>query len=278
MVIDGRGISNKIKAEVKEEAAALRAQGIVPALAVVLVGEDPASKIYVGNKRKACEYTGIKSLSYKLPADAGEAELLGLIDTLNKSREVSGILVQLPLPGHMDEDKVINAIDPDKDVDCFHPVNVGRLWTGNPYFLPCTPAGVIELIKRSGFSISGKNCVVIGRSNIVGKPTAALLLQENGTVTMCHSKTQNLKEICLGADIIVVAVGQPKMLTGDMVKPGAIVIDVGMNRNEEGKLCGDAEFDAIVGHAAGISPVPGGAGLMTVAMLMKNCIKAARSM
>lgn len=272
--IDGLKISAEVKAEVKEEVGRLAEIGVVPCLAVVLVGDDPASKIYVANKQKACEAVGIKSLSYILPEDTEQDELDELIESLNESGEVNGILVQLPLPKHLDEDRVIKLISPKKDVDCFHPYNVGRLWTGDPFFLPCTPAGVIELIKRSGFEIEGKDCVVIGRSNIVGKPVSALLQAENGTVTMCHSKTKNLGEICKRADIIVVATGHPNTLTADMVKNGAVIIDVGINRKPDGKLCGDADYENISKKGVAMTPVPGGVGPMTIAMLMKNCVKA----
>ena len=275
-MIDGKLISAEIKAEAAEEAAALKAQGIEPCLAVVLVGDNSASKVYVSNKQKACEAVGIKSVSHVLPGETTEEELLKLIDELNADKSVHGILVQMPVPKHIDDRKVIMAISPDKDVDCFHPVNVGYLHTGAKGFLPCTPAGIIELIKRSGHSIEGKNCVIIGRSNIVGKPVAMLLMQENGTVTICHSKTKDLAGICRGADIIVSATGKVNTVTADMVKEGAIIIDVGMNRNAEGKLCGDVDFENVKEVAGAITPVPGGVGPMTIAMLMKNCNTAAR--
>ena len=275
-LIDGKLISAEIKAEAAEEAAALKEQGIEPCLAVVLVGDNSASKVYVSNKQKACEAVGIKSVSHVLPEATTEEELLNLIDELNADKSVHGILVQMPVPKHIDDRKVIMAISPDKDVDCFHPVNVGYLHTGAKGFLPCTPAGIIELIKRSGHAIAGKNCVVIGRSNIVGKPVAMLLMQENGTVTICHSKTQDLAGICRGADIIVSATGKVDTVTADMVKEGAIIIDVGMNRNAEGKLCGDVDFENVKEVAGAITPVPGGVGPMTIAMLMKNCNTAAR--
>ena len=275
-LIDGKLISAEIKAEAAEEAAALKAQGIEPCLAVVLVGDNSASKVYVSNKQKACEAVGIKSVSHVLPGETTEEELLKLIDELNADKSVHGILVQMPVPKHIDDRKVIMAISPDKDVDCFHPVNVGYLHTGAKGFLPCTPAGIIELIKRSGHSIEGKNCVIIGRSNIVGKPVAMLLMQENGTVTICHSKTKDLAGICRGADIIVSATGKVNSVTADMVKEGAIIIDVGMNRNAEGKLCGDVDFENVKEVAGAITPVPGGVGPMTIAMLMKNCNTAAR--
>ena len=264
----------EIKQEVKKEVEKLQKNGVFPCLAVVLVGENSASKVYVNNKKKACEVCGISSLSYELPESTTEAELLELIQKLNEDKKINGILVQLPLPKHIDESKVILAISPEKDVDCFHPQNVGALHTGGKGFLPCTPAGILELIKRSGYDITGKECVVIGRSNIVGKPVAMLLLKENGTVTICHSKTKNLPEVCKRADIIVVATGKRNTLTKDMVKEGAIVIDVGMNRNEEGKLCGDVDFENVKEKVEAITPVPGGVGPMTIAMLMKNCLTA----
>ena len=275
-LIDGKLISAEIKAEAAEEAAALKAQGIEPCLAVVLVGDNSASKVYVSNKQKACEAVGIKSVSHVLPGETTEEELLKLIDELNADKSVHGILVQMPVPKHIDDRKVIMAISPEKDVDCFHPVNVVYLHTGAKGFLPCTPAGIIELIKRSGHSIEGKNCVIIGRSNIVGKPVAMLLMQENGTVTICHSKTKDLAGICRGADIIVSATGKVDTVTADMVKEGAIIIDVGMNRNAEGKLCGDVDFENVKEVAGAITPVPGGVGPMTIAMLMKNCNTAAK--
>ena len=273
-IIDGKAISLEIKQEVKKEVEKLQKNGVFPCLAVVLVGENSASKVYVNNKKKACEVCGISSLSYELPESTTEAELLELIQKLNEDKKINGILVQLPLPKHIDESKVILAISPEKDVDCFHPQNVGALHTGGKGFLPCTPAGILELIKRSGYDITGKECVVIGRSNIVGKPVAMLLLCENGTVTICHSKTKNLPEVCKRADIIVVATGKRNTLTKDMVKEGAIVIDVGMNRNEEGKLCGDVDFENVKEKVEAITPVPGGVGPMTIAMLMKNCLTA----
>ena len=274
--IDGKAISDQIKEEAASEAQALQRQGIIPCLAVVLVGNDPASMVYVNNKKKACEKVGILSRSYELPEDTEEKDLLALVEQLNMDNSDHGVLVQLPLPPQMDEEKVILAVDPKKDVDCFHPLNVGSLHTGQKGFLPCTPAGVLELIERSGHTIEGKRCVVIGRSHNVGKPTAMLLLQKNGTVTICHSKTKDLKGICKEADILVSAVGKLHTVTKDMVKEGAVVIDVGMNRNENGKLCGDVDFDDVCEVAGAVSPVPGGVGLMTVAMLMKNCITAAK--
>lgn len=274
--IDGKAISDQIKEEAALEAQKLQRQGITPCLAVVLVGNDPASIVYVNNKKKACEKVGILSRSYELPEDTEEKDLLALVEQLNMDDSVHGVLVQLPLPPQIDEEKVILAVDPKKDVDCFHPLNVGLLHTGQKGFLPCTPAGVLELIERSGHTIEGKRCVVIGRSHNVGKPTAMLLLQKNGTVTICHSKTKDLKGICKEADILVSAVGKLHTVTKDMVKEGAVVIDVGMNRNENGKLCGDVDFDEVCEVAGAVSPVPGGVGLMTVAMLMKNCITAAK--
>jgi methylenetetrahydrofolate dehydrogenase (NADP+)/methenyltetrahydrofolate cyclohydrolase len=273
-IIDGKKISLEIKDEVKAKAEALKAKGIEPCLAVILVGENPASQVYVRNKKKACEYCGIKSLSYELPESTTEEELLALVDELNNSKECNGILVQLPLPKHIDEDKVLLRIKPEKDVDGFHPYNVGLLSIGNADLKACTPAGCIELIKRSGVDISGKNCVVVGRSNIVGKPVGMLLMAENGTVTTCHSRTKNMAEICKQADILVVAIGKEKFVTGDMVKEGAVVIDVGINRMENGKLCGDVDFESAEKKAGWITPVPGGVGPMTIAMLMNNCIVA----
>lgn len=274
--IDGKAISDQIKEEAALEAQELQRQGITPCLAVVLVGNDPASMVYVNNKKKACEKVGILSRSYELPEDTEEKDLLALVEQLNMDKSVHGVLVQLPLPPQIDEEKVILAVDPKKDVDCFHPLNVGLLHTGQKGFLPCTPAGVLELIERSGHTIEGKRCVVIGRSHNVGKPTAMLLLQKNGTVTICHSKTKDLNGICKEADILVSAVGKLHTVTKDMVKEGAVVIDVGMNRNENGKLCGDVDFDDVCEVAGAVSPVPGGVGLMTVAMLMNNCITAAK--
>lgn len=274
--IDGKAIADEIKKEAAAEAAALKAQGVEPCLAVILVGNDSASQVYVNNKKKACEAVGIRSVSYTLDENAEESELLQLVDTLNLDSSVHGILVQLPLPEHMDETKVIVAISPEKDVDCFHPMNVGRLTSGLDGFLPCTPAGVIEILKRTGHDIAGKNCAIIGRSNLVGKPLALLMTRENATVTLCHSKTQNLAEVCRRADILVSAAGKAGLVTGDMVKDGAVVIDVGMNRNAEGKLCGDVVYDEAAEKASAVTPVPGGVGLMTVAMLMKNCIHAAK--
>lgn len=275
-LINGKEISAKVKADVAKETEALAELGITPGLAVVIVGDNPASRVYVNNKKKACEEVGFYSEEYALPAETTQEELMSLIHKLNEKCDIDGILVQLPLPDHLDEKAVIEAISPKKDVDAFHASNVGKIMIGDYKFLPCTPAGVMELIKSTGIEVSGKNCVVIGRSNIVGKPMAMLLLHENGTVTICHSKTKNLKEICKGADILVAAVGKAKFVTADMVKDGAVVIDVGMNRNEDGKLCGDVDFDSVEPIASYITPVPGGVGPMTIAMLMRNTLTAAK--
>lgn len=274
VIIDGKKISQEIKDEVKAKAEQLKAAGIEPCLAVILVGEDPASRVYVRNKKRACEYCGIKSLSYELPESTTEEELLALVDKLNNDKSCNGILVQLPLPKHINEEKVLLKIKPEKDVDGFHPYNVGLLSIGSADLKACTPAGCIELIKRSGIDICGKNCVVVGRSNIVGKPVGMLLLAENGTVTTCHSKTKNMAEVCANADILVVAIGKEKFIKADMIKEGAVIIDVGINRMEDGKLCGDVDFDEAVTKAGYITPVPGGVGPMTIAMLMNNCITA----
>lgn len=274
-ILDGKLVSQRIKNELKEKVADMKEKGVSVGLAVVIVGDDPASRIYVNSKKKACEEIGIYSEEHALPKATSEQELLALVDKLNHDDKIDGILVQLPLPSHIDEKKIINAIDPKKDVDAFHPVNVGKIMIGDFDFLPCTPAGVMELIAESGIEITGKNCVVIGRSNIVGKPQAMLLLHKNGTVTICHSKTKNLKEIVKNADIVVAAVGVPQMVTGDMIKEGAVVIDVGMNRLENRKLVGDVNFEECEKKAAAITPVPGGVGPMTIAMLMKNTVKAA---
>lgn len=273
-LIDGKAIAQEIKNECKEKAAFLKEQGITKTLAVIQVGSDPASSVYVRNKKNACAFVGIESLSYELPDTTSEEELLSLIRELNDNSKVNGILVQLPLPSHIDEDKVIQTISPTKDVDGFHIQNAGALATGEKGFVPCTPLGVIELLKRSNISIEGKHCVVLGRSNIVGKPMAQLLLKENGTVTICHSKTTNLKELTRQADILVVAIGKPKFVDASFVKEGAVVIDVGIHRNENNKLCGDVNFDDVAPHTSAITPVPGGVGPMTIAMLMKNCIDA----
>lgn len=273
-MIDGKLISAQIKDEVKEKVAALKAQGITVCLAVIQVGDDPASSVYVGNKKKACAYVGIESLSYELPIQTSQEELLALISELNQKSEVNGILVQLPLPGHIDEDAVIRAIDPKKDVDGFHPQSVGALCIGQQGYVSCTPAGIIELLKRSDIEIAGKECVVIGRSNIVGKPMAILLLRENGTVTVTHSRTRDLKEVTRRADILVVAIGRPKMITREYVKEGAVVIDVGIHRNENNKLCGDVDYEDVSAVCSAITPVPGGVGPMTIAMLMYNCVRS----
>lgn len=275
-LIDGKAVSARVKGEVAKEIAELKEKGIEAGLAVVIVGNNQASRVYVNNKKKACAEVGIASYEYALPEETTEAELLELVNKLNADPKVNGILVQLPLPKQINENAVINAIVPEKDVDAFHPRNVGHIMIGDYQFLPCTPAGVMELIAETGIDPAGKNCVVIGRSNIVGKPMAMLLLHKNGTVTICHSKTKNLKEICANADILVAAVGRAGFVTGDMVKEGAVVIDVGMNRNEQGKLCGDCAFDECAEKAAYITPVPGGVGPMTIAMLMKNTLTAAK--
>ncbi|MDD7402843.1 MAG: bifunctional methylenetetrahydrofolate dehydrogenase/methenyltetrahydrofolate cyclohydrolase FolD [Butyribacter sp.] len=274
-LIDGKKISQEIKDELKEKVAKLKEDGISISLAVIQVGNNPASTVYVGNKKKACAYVGIESLAYELPEETTEEELLQLVQELNEKKEVNGILVQLPLPGHIDEDKVIQAISPAKDVDGFHPQSVGALSIGQKGFVSCTPAGIIELLKRSGIAIDGKECVIVGRSNIVGKPMALLLLRENGTVTVCHSHTADLKEVTRRADILVVAIGKAKMIDADYIKEGAVVIDVGMDRDENGKLCGDVDFESAKEKAGAITPVPGGVGPMTIAMLMNNCVESA---
>ncbi len=277
-LIDGKAISQQIKDELKEKTALLKEQGTEVTLAVILVGEDPASQVYVRNKKKACEYIGFNSLSYELSAETTQEELLKLIDELNNKKDVDGILVQMPLPRHIDEKTVIDAIDPSKDVDGFHPMNVGALCIGEEGFVSCTPAGVIQLLKRGckDLDISGKECVIVGRSNIVGKPMALLMLRENATVTVAHSRTADLKEVCRRADILIAAVGKAKMIKGDYIKEGAVVIDVGINRNEEGKLCGDVDFAAVEPIASAITPVPGGVGPMTRAILMRNTLTAAK--
>ena len=275
-IIDGKKVSDEVKAQVAKETELLKSKGIVPGLAVVIVGDDPASRVYVNNKKKACELVGFKSEEYALPAQTTQQELLDLVKTLNDKKDINGILVQLPLPEHLDEKQVIEAINPIKDVDAFNAVNVGKIMIGDYDFLPCTPAGVMEMLSYYNIPVSGKNCVVIGRSNIVGKPMAMLLLHQNGTVTICHSKTRNLKEICAGADILVAAVGIPKFVKADMVKEGAVVIDVGMDRDENGKLCGDVDFDDVKEKTSYITPVPGGVGPMTIATLMKNTLKACK--
>ena len=273
-IIDGKAISLAVKDEIKAKTEELAAKGITVTLAVILVGEDPASQVYVKNKKKACEYCGIRSLSYELPADTTEEKLLELIEELNTRDDVNGILVQLPLPSGINEDRVLDAISPLKDVDGFHPVNVGKLSIGKKGYVSCTPAGVIQLLKRSGIEISGKECVVVGRSNIVGKPMAMLLLRENGTVTVAHSRTSDLREVTKRADILVVAIGKPKFIDATYVKDGAVVIDVGIHRNEDGKLCGDVDYDSVEPVASAITPVPGGVGPMTIAMLMYNCLSS----
>ncbi|MCR4922477.1 MAG: bifunctional methylenetetrahydrofolate dehydrogenase/methenyltetrahydrofolate cyclohydrolase FolD [Lachnospiraceae bacterium] len=273
VIIDGKAVSKRIKDELKELVANKKAQGKTACLAVIQVGNDPASSVYVNNKKKACEYIGIGSKSYELKEETSQEELLSLIDSLNEDDDVSGILVQLPLPGHINEDTVIRRISPKKDVDGFHPMSVGALSIGEDGFVSCTPQGVIELLKRYDIEISGKECVVVGRSNIVGKPMAMLLLRENGTVTLCHSKTRDLKAVCKRADILVVAVGKPKLIDHEYVKEGAVVIDVGIHRMENGKLCGDVDYEDVYDLCSAITPVPGGVGPMTIAMLMKNCCK-----
>ncbi len=273
-LIDGKAISQEIKAELKEKVESLRQQGIEICMAVIQVGSDAASSVYVNNKEKACAYIGIRSLAYRLPEETTEEELLKLVRELNAREDVNGILVQLPLPRQINEEKILLTIDPSKDVDGFHPMNVGNLSIGRPGFVSCTPAGVIQLLKRSGIEIEGKECVVLGRSNIVGKPMAMLLLRENATVTVCHSRTRNLKEITRRADILIVAVGKPKFIDADYVKEGAVVIDVGIHRNEDHKLCGDVDFESVASHVSAITPVPGGVGPMTIAMLMNNCVES----
>ena len=271
-IIDGKKISKEIKDELKEKVSALAAEGIEKCLAVIQVGADPASSVYVNNKKKACEYIGIRSLAYELPAETTEEELLELIRELNGRADVNGMIVQLPLPAQINEERVLLAIDPAKDVDGFHPMSVGNLSIGRPGFVSCTPAGIIQLLKRSGIEISGKECVVIGRSNIVGKPMGMLLLRENGTVTICHSRTKDLRQVCKRADILVVAIGKPLFIDETYVKEGAVVIDVGIHRDENNKLCGDVDFERVAPHCSAITPVPGGVGPMTIAMLMSNCV------
>jgi len=274
-ILDGKMVSQRIKDELKAEVAELKEKGINPGLAVIIVGDDPASRVYVNNKKKACEQIGVYSEEYALPAETSEQELLELIEKLNNDKKINGILVQLPVPKHINEETIINAIDPKKDVDAFHPVNVGKIMVGNFDFVPCTPAGVMELIKESGIDVCSKECVVVGRSNIVGKPQAMLLLHQNGTVTICHSRTKDLSEKTRQADILIAAVGIPEFIKGDMIKPGAVVIDVGINRIADKKLVGDVEFESAEKVASAITPVPGGVGPMTIAMLMKNTVKAA---
>lgn len=274
LLIDGKNISSIIKEELKEKVTHLKEQGIEITLAVIQVGSDPASSVYVGNKKKACEYIGIQSRSYELPETTSQEELLNLVKDLNEDIRVNGILVQLPLPKQIDEDIILQNITPEKDVDGFHPQNVGKLSIGQKGFLSCTPAGILQLLKRSNIEIEGKECVIIGRSNIVGKPMALLMLRENATVTICHSRTRNLKEIARRADILIVAIGKPKFVNREFVKPGAVVIDVGIHRMENHKLCGDVDFDDVIDLVSAITPVPGGVGPMTIAMLMNNCVDA----
>lgn len=273
-IIDGKKISQEIKDELKEKVAKLKEQGKDVALAVIQVGNDPASSVYVNNKKKACAYIGIESLAYELPEETTEQELTELVEKLNADDKVNGILVQLPLPKHINEETIIQTISPKKDVDGFHMQSVGALCVGAKGYVSCTPLGILELLKRSGIEIAGKHCVVIGRSNIVGKPMALLLLRENGTVTVCHSKTKDLKEITRQADILVAAIGKPKFVDETYVKEGAVVIDVGIHRNEQNKLCGDVDFDKVAPHTSAITPVPGGVGPMTIAMLMNNCVSS----
>ena len=276
-IIDGKAISAQIKQEVADKVALMKKDGKEVCLAVIIVGEDPASKIYVANKKRACEQLGICSREYALSGEATQQEVIDLINKLNADSKVNGILCQLPLPKHMDESVVTGAIVPHKDVDGFHPVNAGKLLRGEEALLPCTPAGIIQMLERENIDIAGKSCVVIGRSNIVGKPAALLMLSKNATVTVCHSKTANLKEVCVGADILISAIGRPKFVTAEMVKQGAVVIDVGINRNDEGKVCGDVDYDAVSKKASAITPVPGGVGPMTIAMLMHNTLIAAQN-
>ena len=275
-LISGKEISLSVKERVAEEVKDLKKNGIEPCLAVILVGDDPASKVYVNNKKKACEFCGIRSLEYLLPADASQEELNSLVEKLNSDESVNGILCQLPLPSHLDEKEVLNLIKPEKDVDAFHPENVGHIMIGDFNFLPCTPAGIMEMLKYENIGLDGKNCVIIGRSNIVGKPMAMLMLKENATVTVCHSHTKNLKEVVARADVVVAAVGKAKFVTADMIKDGAVIIDVGINRCEDGKLYGDVDFEACKEKASYITPVPGGVGPMTIATLMQNTVTSAK--
>ena len=274
-IINGKEISQTIKDELKAEVTDLKAQGVSVTLAVIQVGNDPASSVYVRNKKNACAYIGIESLAYELPEDTTEEALLGLIEELNQRTDVNRILVQLPLPAHINENKVIQAIDPKKDVDGFHPQSVGALCIGQPGFVSCTPAGIIQLLKRSGIEMDGKHCVVVGRSNIVGKPMSLLMLRENATVTICHSHTKDLKAMCREADILICAIGKPLFFTSEYIKEGAVVIDVGIHRNAQNKLCGDVDFDDVVDNVSAITPVPGGVRPMTIAMLMYNCVRSA---
>lgn len=275
-IISGKEVSEAVKLRVADEVKQLKANSIEPCLAVILVGDDPASRVYVNNKKKACEFCGIRSLEYVLPAETTQDELVALVEKLNEDKTVNGILCQLPLPKHLDEKTILNLIRPEKDVDAFHPENVGHIMIGDFNFLPCTPAGIMEMLRYEKIDLDGKNCVVIGRSNIVGKPMAMLMLKENATVTICHSRTKNLKEIVAGADVIVAAVGRPNFVTADMVKEGAVIIDVGINRMDDGKLCGDVDFEACKEKASYITPVPGGVGPMTIATLMQNTITATK--
>lgn len=274
--IDGKEVSAAVRDQITKEVSDLKAKGITPGLAVIIVGNDPASRVYVNNKKKGCEQTGMNSFEYALPEETTTEELIELIEKLNKDENVHGILCQLPVPEQIDEEKVLNAISPEKDVDAFHPVNCGKVMTGDYKFAPCTPAGMVEMLKYYNIPVAGKHCVIIGRSNIVGKPMAMLMLKNNATVTVCHSKTENLKEITKQADILVAAVGRPKFVTADMVKDGAVVLDVGINRMEDGKLCGDVDFDDVAGKTSFITPVPGGVGPMTITMLLKNTLEAAK--
>ena len=274
-ILDGKKVSQRVKDELKEQVVSLKQKGIDPGLAVIIVGNDSASRVYVNNKKKACEYIGIRSEEYALPEETTQDELLKLVAELNERKDIHGILCQLPLPKHINEETILYAIDPKKDVDAFHPVNVGKIMIGDFDFLPCTPAGVMDLIEESGIDLTGKECVVVGRSNIVGKPQAMLLLHKNATVTICHSRTKDLKEVCKRADVLVVAVGRAKMVDASYIKEGAVVIDVGMDRDENGKLCGDVDFDSACTVAGAITPVPGGVGPMTIATLMRNAVTAA---
>ena len=275
-IIDGKKIAAETRAEIAAAVAEQKAAGVTPGLAVIIVGENPASQVYVRNKHKACGEVGMYSEVIEMPGDTTEETLLAKIAELNEDTKIDGILVQLPLPGHINEEKVINAIRPDKDVDAFHPINTGKIMIGNPDFLPCTPAGVMVMLKKTGIDITGKNCVVVGRSNIVGKPMAMLLLGANGTVTVCHSKTKDLAAVTREADILVVAIGRADFITGDMVKEGAVIIDVGMNRRADGKLTGDVDFASASERASYITPVPGGVGPMTITMLLQNTLTASK--
>ena len=274
--IDGKEVSAAVREQIAAEVSELKAKGITPGLAVIIVGNDPASRVYVNNKKKGCEQVGMNSFEYALPEETTTEELISLINKLNSEKDVHGILCQLPVPKHIDEEKVLNAISPEKDVDAFHPVNCGKVMTGDYTFAPCTPAGMVEMLKYYNIPVAGKHCVIIGRSNIVGKPMAMLMLKNNATVSVCHSKTANLSEITKQADILVAAVGRANFVTADMVKEGAVVVDVGINRDENGKLCGDVDFDDVIDKVSAITPVPGGVGPMTIAMLMNNCVETVR--